>query len=59
MAVATLVATAAPPVMVAAMAPLEKAGPERDMGQVSDMDTRRADTGTGTGTDTEKHRSTA
>ncbi len=50
MVVATV---AAPPVMVAGMAPLEQAGPERDMGKVSDMDTRKADT------DTEKHRSTA
>ncbi len=47
----------APPVTVADMAPLEQAGPERDTGKVSDMDTRKADTGTGTGT--EKHRSTA
>jgi hypothetical protein len=57
MAVAALVATAAAPVMVAGMAPLEKAGPERDMERASDMDTRRAGTGTGTGT--EKHRGTA
>ncbi|MCK5363193.1 MAG: hypothetical protein KAR22_09505, partial [Gammaproteobacteria bacterium] len=50
MVVATV---AALPVTVADMAPLEQAGPERDTGKVSDMDTRKADT------DTEKHRSTA
>ena len=58
MVVGMVVATAvAPPVMVAGMASPEQAGPERDMGKVSDMDTREADRVTDT--DTEKHRSTA
>ncbi len=64
MVVATVVApagTVAPPVMVAGMASPEQAGPERDTGKVSDMDTREADrvTDTDTDTDMEKHRSTA
>ena len=59
MVVATPVATVAvPPVMVAGMAPLDQAGPERDMGKVSDMDTRKADTDMDMDMDTEKHRST-
>ena len=61
MVVATVVAPAGtvapPPVMVAGMASPEQAGPERDTGKVSDMDTREADRVTDT--DTEKHRSTA
>ncbi len=59
MVVATVVAPAGtvapPPVMVAGIASQEQAGPERDTGKVSDMDTRKADTDT----DAERHRSTA
>ena len=54
MVVATVVVA---PVMVAGMASPEQAGPERDTGKVSDMDTREADRVTDT--DTEKHRGTA